>query len=107
MFNSFKGYNDVAHVKELSKEVIYVAAPKSIGNRRRLWYRAAKTGVAYQERFVLREPLFVAAGSPQRSTRGNGGGRGLPRSKQTFSHPELLMWPGERHEGRPDSVLRQ
>jgi bifunctional non-homologous end joining protein LigD len=95
MFNSFMGYNDVAHVKELSKEVTYVAAPKSTGNGRGLWYRAAKTGVAYQESFVLRDPLPVLAGSSARSTRPNGRNAPLPRSKQTFSHPKLLMWPGD------------
>ena len=59
MFNSFMGYNDVSHVKELSKEVTYVAAPKSSGNGRGLWYRATKTGVAYQESFVLREHVVL------------------------------------------------
>jgi hypothetical protein len=59
MFNSFMGYNDVAHVKELSKEVTYVAVRKSSGNGRGLWYRATKTGVAYQESFVLREHVVL------------------------------------------------
>ena len=57
MFNSFKGYNDVAHMKQLSKEVTFAAPAKSSGNARELWPRAAKTGVAYQESFVLREPI--------------------------------------------------
>jgi bifunctional non-homologous end joining protein LigD len=98
MFNSFMGYNDVAHVRELTKEIVWT--PKTNGgNSRELWYRAAKTGVAYQESFVLREPVVenrvvatTASPKPQstRSTRTT-----LPRSKQTFTHPERLLWPDD------------
>jgi hypothetical protein len=65
MFNSFMGYNDIAHVRELTKEVTWT--PNSNGGRkeRELWYRAAKTGVAYQESFVLREPVVVERPLPQ------------------------------------------
>jgi bifunctional non-homologous end joining protein LigD len=95
MFNSFKGYNDVSHVKELSKEVTYVASPKADRDGRQLWHRAAKTRVAYQESFVLREPVVVpAVASPQKSL-GSNKKKALPKSRQSFSHPELVLWPSD------------
>src|SRR5262249_39240261 len=59
-FVSSRGYNDIKHVKELAKEA---KAPKSHlpTNSHQLWPPAAKTGVAYQESFVLRDPLLSAA----------------------------------------------
>jgi hypothetical protein len=82
MFNSFKGYNDVAHARELSKEVVWVAAKSSRADRE-LWPRAAKTGVAYQESFVLRDPAVVPKGSPERSRRPETR-KALPRSMQNL-----------------------
>jgi len=101
MFNSFMGYNDVAHVKELSKEVTYVAVRKSSGNGRGLWYRATKTGVAYQESFVLREHVV------------------LPPSyalDKPSPVPKIVLWPGwlgltavqmpvASKEGRDDLII--
>jgi bifunctional non-homologous end joining protein LigD len=101
MFNSFMGYNDIAHVRELSREVVWTPSSNGGTTDRQLWYRAAKTGVAYQESFVLREPVVVekrgvvpiaAANqrSPRRQTKLT-----LPRSTQAFTHPELVLWPNE------------
>jgi DNA ligase D-like protein (predicted polymerase) len=59
-----------------------------------LWPPAAKTGVAYQESFVWREPISITTGSvngvrtPERKT-------ALPRSKQAFTKPELVLWPAD------------
>jgi bifunctional non-homologous end joining protein LigD len=90
MFNSFMGYNDFAHVRELTKEVTWAASSR---DGRDLWPKAEKTGVAYQESFVLREPstrvqLTQTSRKPARKT-------ALPRSKQTFSDPDFVMWPGD------------
>src|SRR5262245_6671790 len=94
MFNSFKGYNDVAHARELSKEVTWVA-PRNGGSNHELWPPAAKTGVAYQESFVLREPLVVSPVSRKQHKTPPRTKSALPRSRQTFSHPELLLWPDD------------
>ena len=90
MFDSFMGYNDFAHVRELTKEVTWVADSR---NGRDLWPKAAKTGVAYQESFVLREPSNTAQ-LTQPSRKAARKTTALPRSKQKFSDPELLRWPG-------------
>jgi bifunctional non-homologous end joining protein LigD len=101
MFNSFMGYNDIAHVRELTKEVIWAPITKGNGKDRELWYRATKTGVPYQESFVLREPVaaaktvVTALASRNRHSSSRQYALGLPRSKQTFSHPERLLWPDE------------
>jgi bifunctional non-homologous end joining protein LigD len=94
MFNSFKGYNDVSHVKDLSKEVTYVASSKPPQNGRQFWHRAAKTGVAYQESFVLREPVVVPAAVSQKLL-GSKQRRTLPKCKQSFSYTDLVLWPGD------------
>ena len=49
MFNSFMGYNDIAHVRELTKEVVWMPGRRGNSKDRELWYRAAKTDLAYQE----------------------------------------------------------
>jgi bifunctional non-homologous end joining protein LigD len=95
MFNSFMGYNDVAHVRELTKEVVWTPPAKDSRTSRELWYRAAKTGVAYQESFVLREPVVVPNGSTKRSGKPKPSNTNLPRSRQAFSHPERLLWPDD------------
>lgn len=90
IFNSFMGYNDFAHVRELTKEVTWVASNRNGGD---LWPNAAKTGVAYQESFVLREPSITV--QLTKSSRKPGNKMALPRSKQTFSDPDLQIWSGD------------
>jgi hypothetical protein len=51
------GVQRLCPCSELTKEVTWVADSR---NGRDLWPKAAKTGVAYQESFVLREPSTTA-----------------------------------------------
>jgi hypothetical protein len=114
MFNSFMGYNDIAHVRELTKEVVWIPRPSGGGKDRELWYRATKTGVPYQESFVLREPIPVteqggnARPAAKRSLRRSTPKLILPSLEASFLESRIRAVAELRnHERRLDPVLRR
>jgi bifunctional non-homologous end joining protein LigD len=70
------------------------AARNSPSKGRDLWPPAAKTGIAYQESFVWREPTAVRVARLDRS-RVIQRKSALPRAKQSFTKTELLLWPDD------------
>lgn len=97
MFNSFMGYNDVAHVRQLTKEVTWVARPEPMRGGE-LWPPAAKTGIAYQESFVWREPTSVTTSIVDR-------GR-TPNERQFSRAPSKLSRSPNCCSGRPTESRR-